>query len=148
MRRPLMLSRALAPLLAIACALASTGCRDTASEPPERRTARYDVRAEILALPAPGDPVPEIQARHEAIPDFRANILQPPEGMRAMVMPFPVADGLSLDGLAPGAKVTLTFEVEYDPDSGMILGYRAIAIEPLDPATALEFAAPAPAAAE
>jgi hypothetical protein len=56
-----------------------------------------------MALPKPGDPSSTFSVFHETIPDW----LRPDgsKGMNAMVMPFPLANGVSIDGLAVGDAV-------------------------------------------
>jgi Cu/Ag efflux protein CusF len=78
-------------------------CRDAAA--PARR---YTVRGEVVRLEAG-----ELSIRHEAIPDF-VDRSGAAVGMRAMVMPFPVAKGVSLDGIQPGDKVRFRFAMDWE----------------------------------
>ena len=74
---------------------------------------RYTLRGEIVGLPDAADPDRSVKVHHEAIPDFRSaegEIV----GMGSMTMPFPVADGLKLDGFADGDKIEMTLEVNRD----------------------------------
>ncbi len=99
----------------------------------------YAVRAEMVRVPAPDEPAPEIQARHEEIPSFVEKHGDPPTGMRAMTMPFAVDPRVSLEGFEAGTKVLLTFEVDYSVETGLITGYRVIQLEKLAPETELVF---------
>jgi len=84
------------------------------------RTDVYEgILGEIAAMPIEGDPSSELRIYHEHIPTFRTkqgtifvNNGGVP-GMNAMEMPFPPADGLSLDGLAVGDKIRFTFAVNW-----------------------------------
>jgi len=97
----------------------------------------YSVRAQIVALPRTDDPTSELQVRHEAMPHFRAGGGQ--LGMNTMIMPFPLAEGLSLSGLHEGQKVTLHFEVDFDTAADTLTGYRATRVEPLPEDTVLDW---------
>jgi len=55
----------------------------------------------------------ELTLRHEPIPDF-ADRSGAVVGMAAMVMPFPVAKGVSLAGLAPGARIRFRFVMDWE----------------------------------
>lgn len=72
----------------------------------------YEVRGEIVRLPEAGTATPEIWIRHEAIPEFATEDGKK-VGMDSMTMPFALAPGLSLDGLAIGDKVAFTLEVRW-----------------------------------
>jgi len=76
---------------------------------------RYTVRGEIVSLPGPGGRG-AFDVRHEAIPDFRSSDGEV-VGMGSMTMPFPLAEGLSLDGFAVGDKIEFTLEVNWDPEA-------------------------------
>jgi hypothetical protein len=97
----------------------------------------YTVRAQIVTLPEPGSPTGELQVRHEAMPHFRAGGGE--LGMNTMIMPFPLAEGLSLSGLSVGQKIDLTFEVDFDTAKDALAGYRATKIEPLPDSTELDW---------
>lgn len=127
-------------------ALTGLGCAKQKEPPPTVHRVEYTVRAEIVRLPTPGEPAPELQARHEAIPSFVEKYGEAPKGMRAMTMPFPVEAGLDLSALRVGDKVALTFEVDYSIETGLVDGWRATVIKPLEAETALEFGPPRGAA--
>ena len=95
-------------------AILSTDAGCHAKNPPTASTdqpvKRYTVRAEVVGLP-PG-PGGELTLRHESVPDF-TDVTGAVVGMDAMVMPFPVASGVSLENLAPGAKVEMILSVDW-----------------------------------
>jgi Cu/Ag efflux protein CusF len=120
---------------ALAFVLASLACR---SEPPAASSAtssasvrRYTVRGEVVGLPEGGGR--ELSLRHEAIHDFvdRSGAVV---GMNAMVMPFPVEPGVSLEGIAEGDKVRFGFAVDWDRNRFVIES-----LEELPPNTVLDF---------
>lgn len=75
--------------------------------------AAYEVRGEILRLPSSARP--EILIRHEAIAGFRDE--QGKEvGMEGMTMPFTLAPGTPVDGLAVGDAVRFTLETRWELD--------------------------------
>jgi Cu/Ag efflux protein CusF len=105
-RRPFAALAVLA-MLALG-ALAQGACK----QEPDAPAAQYTVRGEIKSLPQPGgDAV--LYVHHEAIPTFVTREGQP-RGMPSMSMPFGVTDGVSLEGLAAGDKVEMTFAVHWD----------------------------------
>jgi len=79
-----------------ATALFVAGC---AEEPAQ--VDIYRVRGVVTALPQADDPISKLMVHHEAIPTFigqsGAN-----EPMAEMVMPFPTASGVAVDGLKVG----------------------------------------------
>jgi hypothetical protein len=95
------------------------------------------VRGQVVQVPVAGAPTSEFQVRHEPIPHFvgQGGAL----GMDTMIMPFPLADGLSLDGIDEGTKVELTFEVDFNTADQSLVGYRAVAVSVLPADTALDF---------
>lgn len=135
-----------AALLATALPLASCARKAPESEKPQP-TARYTVRGKVLTLPVEGDVRSELRVRHEPIPDFRANINEPPVGMRAMAMPFPITDLTLLRGIAVNDAVEITLEVRYSAEDGLLRDSNTVAIKRLPPGTALDFGAPAQPAA-
>lgn len=122
-----------APWLSIVIALAALALAPAAckSTEPEAPAAQYTVRGEIKSLPQPGaDAV--LYVHHEAIPTFVTREGQQ-RGMMSMSMPFAVPDNVSLDGLAPGDKVEMTFAVHWDQNPST----RITAIRELPPDTQL-----------
>jgi Cu/Ag efflux protein CusF len=77
--------------------------------------------------------------RHEAIDSF-VDRDGKRVGMDPMSMPFPVAEGLSLAGLAPGDVVRCTLEVDWQQRSPV----KIAAIEKLPAGTQLTFRAARP----
>lgn len=148
---------ALLGALAVACATTTlTACgkqqpdsaqsqKQTQNQPPEGvKIHAYTVRGEVTALP--GDDS-DLMVRHEAIPEF----VRPDGtlGMDTMIMPFWPPAGVSLedarvheldlDDIAVGDKVTLTFEVMHDEETGALKGYYATKVEKLPADTVLDF---------
>lgn len=119
---------------AIAAVLLLAGCKgEGPAGPPARSPDRYTLRGEIVRLPAPGASPAELSIRHEAIPDFK-NAGGEVVGMHAMVMPFAVGPGVSLDGLAPGDKIRFRFAMDWARNT-----LELESLEELPPDTALEF---------
>lgn len=103
--------------------------------PPARSPDLYTLRGEIVQLPAPGAKPAEVSIRHEAIPSFR-NAAGEVVGMHAMVMPFAVGPGVSIDGLEQGDKIRFRFAMDWAENSIQIQS-----IEELPKTTALDFGA-------
>lgn len=100
----------------------------------------YTVRGQISQLPDPAKPSATLQIHHEAIDDFarRDGTL----GMDSMTMAFPLAPGVSLDGLAVGDMVEFVFELDWDATPT----YRVTRIAKLPAGTELFFRPPQPPA--
>lgn len=98
----------------LAAAVVCVGaCKDdaptpAAATPPE---AVYTVRGRIVSLPEASKPGSSLQLMHEPIDNFVRQ--DGTLGMDSMTMPFPLAKGVSLDGLAAGDAVEATFEVRW-----------------------------------
>lgn len=121
-----------------AAALLFGGCREKAAEPEKTTTVHsYTVRAQVASVPVAGDPRTEFSARHESIPEFKG----PGDevGMSAMTMPFPLKDGVTLDGIAVGDKVEITFEVIYDLQKKTPVDWEAVSVKELPAETVLDF---------
>jgi len=127
-------------LLAVACAGGPAG--EANGEPGSDTAAHYEVRGQVTAVPTAGDPLSNLVIRHEAIDDFATRDGEV-VGMSSMSMPFPLADGVSLDGIAPGDKVRFTLEVDWDGDPA----YQITRIEPLPADTEIEYGKAHPPAA-
>ena len=94
----------------------------------------YTVRGEVVSLPDPANPASDFQVRHEAIDNFvdgNGKVV----GMGAMVMPFPLAEGVSLEGLKAGDVVEVDFAVWWKPRRH----WEATRVEKLPADTTLEF---------
>lgn len=139
--------RRYAPILALVTAslfLAACGGGTSEAPAPEETAAAeteaapdaevYQVRGEVTQLPDPENPSAQLMVQHEPIPDFK-NSKGEMVGMNAMEMPFPVGEGVSLEGVAVGDKVLLTFEVQFQPSTR----YEVTAIEKLPADTTLDF---------
>lgn len=105
-------------LLAAALALSVTGVGTSCSRSETPATtvsaapeAVYTVRGRIVTLPDPAKPASEFRVEHEAIDNFVG--IDGKLGMNSMTMGFPLAKGVSLEGLSVGDKVELTFEVRW-----------------------------------
>jgi Cu/Ag efflux protein CusF len=121
---------------ALAVPMALSGCfREPAPTEPEQSDhvgwGIYDARGIVVALPADGE---DLMLKHEAIPTFR-NIEGELVGMNSMQMPFPLGEGVSLEGIEVGDMVAFTFEVDWDP------AYFIRSIEVLPEETELDFSA-------
>jgi len=127
-----------APVIA-AILLAATlvACGSSSQKQTTVQTVSYTVRGQVLNLPATDSPAPEIIVRHEPIPSFKN--AQGVVGMESMAMPFPLAKGLSLEGIDAGDPVELTFEVDHDPKTQQIIGLRAVKVVELPSETELHF---------
>lgn len=125
--------------MVLACAAGfPLGCGEAPSAPggasgvsaDARTPDRYTVRGVVVGLPSEDEP---FQVHHEAIPDFRSAAGEV-VGMDVMVMPFPLADGVEVGGLAPGDKVEIELEVTWTGDRP----YQATSVVPIDPATPID----------
>lgn len=96
-------------LAAFAVLLASCGGQKTADKPPDV----YTIRGEISRLPAPGRSPRELWIHHEAVPSFKDTEGEV-VGMEAMTMPFPLAEAVSVEGLAVGDRVEFVLEVRWE----------------------------------
>jgi len=126
-----------------ALAMGLVGCSDRDEGPTDEqvrsefeaevwKVVEYTVRGEVVALPTADE---AMMVRHEAIPEFK----EPGGmGMDVMVMPFPFAEGLDAEGIAPGDKLMLTFSVDYE-EGWSPVDYRVIRYEELPADTELDF---------
>lgn len=137
-----MCVRGAACLVCAGMVFGGAACRRE-ERPPERaaassiRTDRYVIRGVVAALPSADRPGSELQVRHEAMPHFVGQGGQ--LGMDTMTMPFPLDPRVSLAGIAVGDKVEVSFEVDVDPSTQNLMGYRATAIARLPAETELDF---------
>jgi hypothetical protein len=89
------------------------------------------VRGEVTRLPSAAEPA--LFVRHEAIPGF-VDMDGEVVAMESMTMPFPLAAGVALAGIAPGDRVRFTLEVEWEGDPP----YRITRVEKLAAGTVLD----------
>lgn len=131
MRHSLILTIATLPALFL------IACGESAPPTPARgpADATYTVRARVLTIPDPAKPTAEFVVVHEPIPDF----VNPngTKGMPSMAMPFPLKPGVTLDGIAAGDIVRITFDLWTKPGQR---GYEATRVEELPADTVLELA--------
>jgi len=105
------------PAAILCCAaVALAACSERAQQQPDQ--TRPDqiyrgVRGVVADLPDPARPVSNFVVHHERIDDF-VNGAGEVVGMAEMQMPFPLAEGVSIEGLAIGDKIEFTFEVRWD----------------------------------
>ena len=123
------------PFLALLAALGVAACSDKGAG----ASRAYTVRAQVLQLPDPANPGTGITLNHEAIDDFvdRSGEVV---GMDPMSMPFPVADGVSLDGIQAGDVVEIELRVDWDAEPAVAVA----AVRELPPGTKLDFRAAKP----
>jgi hypothetical protein len=126
----------LIPLLTVLAACGG-GQREPAAE-----ARLYEVHGVIEQLPDPAQPGSELQIRHEAIPTFMSSDNKV-VGMKAMTMPFPVADGVSLQDLNVGDSVAFSLEVQWDRSPAFLVTRLErvesppdAEVEPMDPTAA------------
>ncbi len=120
-----------AGVLAVAVSAALGGCSRKA---PVSVAEVYTVRGVVEKLPQAEGPDRDLYIHHAPIPDFRdehGTVV----GMRSMTMPFPVADGVSLAGIAPGDPVEFTFAISWKQPAG----YQVIRIRRLPAGTVVDF---------
>jgi hypothetical protein len=93
----------------------------------------YTVRGVVEKLPQAEGPDRDLYIHHASIPDFRderGKVV----GMMSMTMPFPVAGGVSLAGIAPGDPVEFTFSISWKQPAG----YQVIRIRKLPAGTVVD----------
>jgi hypothetical protein len=124
----------LAAALLIGGGAALPACHRSGNAPPPDHI--YTVRGRVETLPEPGATRRVMQIYHEAMPNF----VRPDGtlGMESMSMPFPVAPGVSLEGIGVGDAVEFTWEYRKQGNPR----YQVTAIRELPPETRLEFDPP------
>ncbi len=115
-----------------------------ASKAPDRGppSAEYVVLGQVAQLPVPGRPQTEFQVHHQAIDDFIDGSGKA-VGMNAMIMSFPLGEGVSLKYLTVGDKIEITFPVWWKDG---VPDYHVRQIKKMPADTALEFRAARPPA--
>lgn len=114
--------------------IAFAGCDRQAPSAAASVVATHTVRGQIESLPEKDNPASSLSIKHEDIPGWDRG--DGTKGMRSMEMAFPVAQGVSLDGLAISDKVE--FVVEQTPRDP--IPYRVVRIGKLPADTQLDFA--------
>lgn len=111
-------TRRTASLLAVLCFSALlAACDQRKQEGPsatptaaaQKPDETYTLRGIVRQLPDPAKAAAQLQIQHEEIPHFvgwDGKVV----GMQEMTMPFPLAPGVSLQGIAVGDAVEFTFE--------------------------------------
>ncbi len=117
-------------------AVAGCGEQKTASAEGGRT---YTVRGQVTQLPDPSSPGSGLYISHEAVDDFVGQSGEV-EGMDPMNMPFAVAEGVSLDGIAPSDVVEFDLHVDWDADRAV----EITRLRELPPGTKLVFRAAEP----
>jgi len=123
-------SHVLGPLLL--CVLLpwlATGCSGRTTEPAKGHT--YTVRARVDQLPAQGS---GLTLTHEPVDNWVGRSGKV-EGMSSMSMPFPVAEGVSLEGIQPGDVIEIQLHVDWDAN----LAVQITGVRELPPDTRLDF---------
>ena len=110
------------------------GCSEEGSEGSPPEGDQYSSRGIVTQMPGDG-PNEQFRIRHEPMPDFR-DAAGEPDPMPAMTMPFPPGEGVSLDGLAVGDKVSFEFSVVWATEHA---GWTLTSIEKLPEDTQLDF---------
>lgn len=129
-------------VLAALAVVALAGCGGQADEagqggaggrsggpPPD---GRYELQGIVERLPQ--GPDNSLYIRHEAIDDFRdahGEIV----GMDSMTMPFPVAEGVPLEGVEAGDPIAFTFEVRWNDQPR----FQVTSLRELPAGTEIEF---------
>jgi Cu/Ag efflux protein CusF len=122
---------------ALACAalLLAAGCGGARGE----GGRDYTLRAQVAQAPDPANPAAGLYLYHEAIDDWVSRDGKV-EGMDPMTMPFPVAPGIPLTGLAAGDKVEVTLHADWSADTAI----QITRIRELPAGTRLDFRAARP----
>ena len=135
-RRTAAVGWALPTVRVLVLAIAAAGATLACGEPElPAADASYEVRGQVIDVPR--EACDNLTVHHEAIAEFRDRDGKPSE-MESMSMPFLVAPGVSLAGIAPGDKVEMTFEVRWQGDVPL----RVTALRELPEATALDLGGP------
>lgn len=101
----------------------------------ESTVDRYEgIKGRITAVPIEDSPtVRDLRIHHENMPNFKGKTGK--LGMNAMTMPFPLGEGVTLDGFAIGDAVEFDFEVDWEASPP----YWVTAMRKLPADTKLEF---------
>lgn len=113
--------------------VAALGCGERKTAPAERGHT-YTVRGQVTQLPDPRSPGSGLYISHEAVDNFVGRNGEV-EGMSSMNMPFLVADGVALDGVAPGDAIEFDLHVDWQADRSV----EITRVRELPPGTRLDF---------
>jgi Copper binding periplasmic protein CusF len=113
--------------------MAALGCGERPAGTAERGHT-YTVRGQVTQLPDPRSPGSGLYVSHEAVDNFVGRSGEV-EGMNPMNMPFPVAEGVSLDGIAPRDVIEFDLHVDWQADRSV----EITRIRELPPGTKLDF---------
>jgi hypothetical protein len=119
--------------------LAACGPREAPESGGQKSGHTYQVRGQVTQLPDPANPGSGLSLQHEAVDDF-VDREGKTVGMDPMNMPFPVAAGVSLEGIAPADYVEFDLHVDWQADSPVAI----TRIRKLPPDTRLVFRAAKP----
>jgi len=111
--------------------LVLAGCADQTPFPPPRS---YEVRGLVRQVPEEGRPGSQLMIHHEAIPGF-VDAEGRSVGMKAMTMPFPVAEPELTADLSPGDKVLFELVVDWETSPPIAI----VRVEKLPEETVLDF---------
>lgn len=121
------------------CLSLLAACGDGSKSTPAVAVAdTYHTRGVVEQLPQADGSYEAIYIRHVAVPEYKDDT-GAVVGMGSMTMPFPLAKGVVLAGLAPGDPVEFTFVVTWEPKSG----YEITEIRELPAGTVIDFDGPA-----
>lgn len=152
-RRICMACRALLTVVLCAPFVGVGGCdRGTpaAKLPARAPDASYTMRARVESLPEAGKPLSEFVVMHEPVDTFFDPRAGKVVGMNSMSMPFSnLSPGVSLQGLAIGDAVEMTFAVWYkadvvDPTKNVIDTFAVQKLAKLPAGTELKFGMASP----
>lgn len=113
---------ATAAVLAAVVLLMGCGQSGLQQAAPAGPSQSYTLRGRVVGVPSAARPFDDLEIHHEAIPDYANRdgevyvSSKGVRGMSSMVMGFPVAQGVSLEGIAPGDPVEFTFVVTWGED--------------------------------
>jgi Cu/Ag efflux protein CusF len=101
------------------------------------------ILGELTEVPIADDPSTGLKIHHQQIIDFKNEAGEVHvnskgiAGMPAMTMPYPVGEGVSIEGLAIGDKIRFSFRVNWGGSTGP--AWEITTIEKIDPATEIDF---------
>lgn len=95
---------------AVAVLLLAAGCVEKGGSGRD-----YTVRGQVRQLPDPATPGSGLYIGHEAIDEWAGRSGEV-EGMDPMVMPFEVADGVSLEGIEVADVIEFTLHVDWEAE--------------------------------